>query len=262
MKLITLTTDFGTRDWYVACMKGVILSLEPRQPIVDVTHEIPAGDIRAGAFVLAAAYQCFPRGSIHVAVVDPGVGSPRAALAVGTENYWFLGPDNGVLSLALTQERIKTICRIENERGLRGPVSATFHGRDIFAPPAARLSRGLGGQKLGPAQRDYVRLEWPEPGEEGDKIRGAIIYFDQFGNGISNIGAGRLDRLKSPDLVISVPGRLQAPLRRYYQAAAPGEPVAVIGSSNFLEIAVNGGSARQLLGLEAGDPVLVSPKNH
>src|SRR5208283_126339 len=163
MNLITLTTDFGTRDWFVGTMKGVILSRCPRAAIVDITHEIPAGDIRAGAFALAAGCRFFPKGTVHVAVVDPGVGSARHAIVVQTANYFFVGPDNGVLSFALAKEKIKTIRRLENKGIFLQPVSCTFHGRDIFAPVAARLCRGFPIHKLGPLQKDFVRLPWPEP---------------------------------------------------------------------------------------------------
>src|SRR5262245_4734331 len=143
MHVITLTTDFGTRDWFAGTMKGVILGINPRATIVDLTHGIPAGDVRTGAFALAAGYRFFPKGTVHVAVVDPGVGGKRGALAVQTANYFFVGPDNGVLSFALRDEKIKAIYRLENRELFMKAVSHTFHGRDVFAPVAAYLSRGI-----------------------------------------------------------------------------------------------------------------------
>ena len=154
MRLITLTTDFGTRDWFVGTMKGVILGIQPRARVVDITHEIGGGEVRAGAFALRASYSFFPQGTVHIAVVDPGVGSPRRALAVQTANYFFVGPDNGVLSFALMRERIKSIHALENEKYFLKPVSRTFHGRDIFAPVAAHLSRGVSIQTFGPRLKD------------------------------------------------------------------------------------------------------------
>src|SRR6185437_8130238 len=158
MNIITLTTDFGLADWFAATMKGVILSIQPDAHIVDMTHDIRPGDIRAGAFALAAGCRFFPKATIHVAVVDPGVGSERRAIAVRTSDYFFVGPDNGVLSLALAGENIKAIHRITNERLFRHPISNTFHGRDIFAPVAGHLSKGLPVRRLGPAMKSFVRL--------------------------------------------------------------------------------------------------------
>jgi S-adenosylmethionine hydrolase len=238
MAIITLTTDFGVRDWFVGSMKGVILGINPQTQIVDITHEIPAGDVRAGAFALMAACRCFPRLAVHVAVVDPAVGSERAAIAVRTADYFFVGPDNGVLSFALARETVLEIRRIENEAYFRKPVSATFHGRDIFAPVAARLTQGILLDSLGRKLDDFVRLPWPQ--------RGEVMYIDRFGNAITNINV-RPARVR-------VGGR-QLPVVNYYQQGRPNEPVGLMGSSGFLEIAINGGNAAQLLGLRIGDPV-------
>lgn len=252
MPIITLTTDFGTRDWFVGSMKGVILGIHPQTQIVDITHEVPAGDVRAGAFVLAACYRCFPRLTVHVAVVDPGVGSERAAIAVRTAEYFFVGPDNGVLSFALAQEKVLEIRRIENAALLRPPVSHTFHGRDVFAPVAARLTQGVLLESLGAKLDGYTRLDFAEPKVVGGVLRGEIIYIDRFGNGITNLralapSAGR----------VRVAGKLECPVGRIYQDVASGQPVALVGSTGFLEIAINGGHAAQSLGLKIGDVVEV-----
>jgi S-adenosyl-L-methionine hydrolase (adenosine-forming) len=250
MAIITLTTDFGTRDWFVGSMKGVILGVNPQITIVDITHEIPAGDIRAGAFALAASCRCFPRLTVHVVVVDPGVGSSRAAIVVRTTDYFFVGPDNGVMSLALSQENVLEIRRIENETFLRQPVSGTFHGRDVFAPVAARLTQGVMLDAIGGKLPDYVRLEWVQPKAVGGLLRGEIIHIDRFGNCITNIGAAVKVTGK-----VRVAGTVECEFRRAYSEVAPNQPVALIGSTGFLEIAVNGGHAAQLLGLKIGDPV-------
>ena len=187
MQLITLTTDFGLTDWFVGTMKGVILGIAPRATIVDITHQIPAGDIRSGAFALLGSYRFFPKGSVHVAVIDPGVGSERKAIVAETDNYFFIGPDNGVLSWTLPKERIKTIRALENEHYFLHLISGTFHGRDIFAPVAAHLASGVPTRKLGPVSKGFMRLPWPEPKRARNRIEGEIVYIDRFGNAITNL---------------------------------------------------------------------------
>src|SRR5438094_5367892 len=259
MPIITLTTDFGHKDWFVGTMKGVILGLNPRARIVDLTHDVPGGDIRAGAFALAAGCRFFPKGSIHVAVVDPGVGSARKAVAMQTADYVFIGPDNGVLSLALASEKIKTIHSLENEAFFLQPPSRTFHGRDIFAPVGAHLSRGVPIRRFGPRLKDLVRLGWPKARRQGGSIQGEVIYIDRFGNAISNIGNELLSGLS--EAVCNVVGNVRwtCPLRDSYAAVPAGRPVAVPGSTGFLEIAVNGGSAANTLGLKIGSRLLIRP---
>lgn len=276
MQLITLTTDFGTRDWFVGTMKGVILSILPRATVVDLTHEIPPGDVRAGAFALAAGCRFFPKGTVHVAVVDPGVGSARHAIAVQTARYFFVGPDNGVLSWALAREKIKTIRQLTNEKLFLKSVSHTFHGRDVFAPIAAHLSCGVPIQKLGPALNDFVRLDWPQLRTTRTGIEGEVVYIDRFGNAITNIlndAIGAPTSLPASFLKGQTPARIPAlpgswtvlakekaicVVASFYQSVRPGQPVAVPGSSGFLEIAVNGGSAERKLGLGIGCKVRLS----
>src|SRR5436309_11712909 len=176
-------------------MKGVILGLQPRAQIVDITHEIPAGDIRAGAFALAASYKFFPKQTLHVAVIDPGVGSRRRAIAVQTVNYFFVGLDSGVLSLALAREKIKAVHQITNEQLFFRPVSNTFHGRDVFAPVAANLSKGLPLEKVGAPLKEFVKLSWPETHRTANSIKGEIAYIDRFGNAITNIANAALASL-------------------------------------------------------------------
>jgi len=198
MRFISLTTDFGLSDWFVGTMKGVIYRINPRVTVVDLTHDLLPGDIRAGSFALAAAYRYFPKGTIHVAVVDPGVGTDRKAIAVRTADYFFVGPDNGVLSFALRKERIKSIHALENKTHFLKPLSQTFHGRDIFAPVAAELSRGLAIRKLGPAVHDLVHLPWPEPRHRQGSIKGEVVYIDRFGNAITNIEAPKSPSTAAP----------------------------------------------------------------
>lgn len=255
MRLITLTTDFGTQDWFVGTLKGVILGIAPRATVVDITHGIPAGDLRAGAFALAAACRFFPAGTIHVAVVDPGVGSRRAAIAVRTARATFIGPDNGVLSWALRNETIKAIRRMENRRCFLPEISRTFHGRDVFAPVAAHLSRGASFARLGPRTSDYVRLPWPEVRRMDKGVEGEVLCIDRFGNAITNLPAGAFPEGGATRLQVCRRGQPVCAVGDCYQAVALGHPVAVWGSSGYLEIAVNGGSAAGKLGLKVGDLV-------
>ncbi len=275
MQIITLTTDFGTQDWFVGTMKGVVLGIAPRAAIVDITHEIPAGNIRAGAFALAAGYRFFPKGTVHVAVVDPGVGGARKAIAVQTADYLFVGPDNGVLFLALAKEKIKSVHSLENANYFLRPVSHTFHGRDIFAPVAAHLSCGTPIRKFGPAQKDFIRLSRPQPRARRNRIEGEVIFVDQFGNAITDIEntslnlknevvPGRRPALRSTSVSgLNASSEVFAGRRRlcqvkaFYQSVRAGQAVALPGSCGFLEIAVNGGSAAKRFGLKIGDRISI-----
>ena len=257
MKPIALLTDFGTKDWFVAEMKAVILSVNPRATIVDITHDIAPGDVTAGAFNLLACHAWFPKGTIFVAVVDPGVGSKRAALAVrtdGAHGYVFVGPDNGLFSLVLDNYYKSTVRSLENTRYFQKEISSTFHGRDIFAPVAAHLSRGVAFEKLGPKVEATVGLSTMAAAHATKKgIEGSVIYIERFGNAVTNISSS----LASQAGRIRVKGRT-IPLRGSYSDVAQGNPVAVIGSCGFVEISVNRGNAAQKLRLKIGDRVTVS----
>lgn len=254
MGLITLTTDFGTGDWFVGAMKGVMVSVSGRNRIIDITHDIPPGDIQAGAFALASSYKYFPPDTIHVAVVDPGVGSSRPAIAVKTKSFVFVGPDNGVLSLALGNEDVQSIHRIENKALFHQPVSRTFHGRDIFAPVAAHLGREASIQDVGPATKNYIRLPWPNVQQQGDLTIGEVIYVDRFGNCVTNLPASTLTGDSAPKQALLCNGKL-CPVAKYYSEVPNGEALALIGSSDCVEIALNGGNAAKTLNLKVGDAV-------
>src|ERR1035438_6028745 len=257
MSVLTLTTDFGTHDWFVGTMKGVIASIAPAANVIDLTHDLPPGDIRGGAFALAASHRFFPKGSIHVAVVDPGVGSRRKAIAVQTAKSLFVGPDNGVLSWALAKEKIRAISALENEAYFLRPVSQTFHGRDVFAPVAAHLSRGVPIQKFGSALKDFVRLAWPEPRMRWGGLEGEVVYIDRFGNAITNLEGGLLKRAGGASCEVHAKRRWNCPVKSFYQAVPPNKPIALVGSSGFLEIAINGGSAAKVLGVRVGTRVVL-----
>jgi S-adenosyl-L-methionine hydrolase (adenosine-forming) len=256
VSVITLTTDFGTRDWFVGTMKGVIAGIVPKAKVIDLTHDLPQGDIRGGAFALAASWRYFPKGTVHVVVVDPGVGSRRQAIAVQTTKGVFVGPDNGVLCWALARERITAMHALENEAYFVQPVSRTFHGRDVFAPVAAHLSLGVPIRKFGPALKDLVRLSWPEPRVRRGGVEGEVVYIDRFGNAITNLESSLLEGSKRASCEVYAKRRRICPLKAFYQAVPPNSPVALVGSSGFLEIAVNGGSAEKVLGVRLGTRVV------
>ncbi len=254
--LITLLSDFGTRDAYVASMKGVMLSLNPAAELVDLTHAVSPQDIRTGAFILAEAAAYFPPGTIHLAVVDPGVGGARRALAAACRGHFWVGPDNGLFHFAFAQAPVLEIVSLENPAYFRPQVSATFHGRDIFAPVAAHLSLGVDLHRLGPKITDPVSLSFPGPEFSPDAIRGEIIYVDGFGNLISNV--------RAPDLTSWLGGRnfsLQAGtlhlkgLAHSYADVAPGEFLALTDSLGLVEIACARDNAARRLNAGVGLPV-------
>lgn len=253
--MIALMTDFGTKDYFVAEMKALILSINPGEVIVDITHEIPPQDVNSGAFVLWASYKWFPKGTIFVAVVDPGVGTPRAPLLLKTRNYFFIGPDNGLLSIAAEDDGVEEIYSIT----ARLPqTSTTFHGRDVFAYAAALLSRGVRPEHLGVKISSYVRLRRPEAVRAGDALRGSLIYVDRFGNIYTSINESLIKEMANygDELCVNISGRsYRARFLQSYGYAEPGEMVLLINSEGFLEIAINRGNAAERLGHKPGEVV-------
>lgn len=255
MRAITLTTDFGLRDPYVAEMKAVILSIAPAARLVDVTHDIAPHAVAEGALALEAAAPFFPAGTIHVAVVDPGVGSARRGLALVAGDHVFVGPDNGLFTPFLGGTRWRAV-ELAAVAYRRDPVCPTFHGRDIFAPAAAHLALGLDLGCLGPALGDPVRLPWRQARTGARTIAGAVVHVDRFGNLVTSIRAEALEGL-GPPAEIRVAGRV-LPLVGTYADLARGRAGALIGSGNRLEIAVREGSAAAVLRARRGTPVVVS----
>ena len=253
--VITLLTDFGLNGPYVASMKGVILGIYPEVSIVDISHEICPQNIEEAAFILYHAYSYFPPGSIHVVVVDPGVGKDRAILTVQTENFIFLAPDNGVLKYIYRDNPEAQVYRVTDSSYFLKKVSATFHGRDIFAPVAAHLSRGVKPDSLGDLADCFIKGSVPEPAIKDQKISGEIVYFDRFGNGITNITGELLQELNIS--AIKVRSSTIRSLSRAYMDVPVKEPLALIGSCNTLEISVNQGNAKDHMGLHTGDSVQV-----
>ncbi|HEV8714076.1 MAG TPA: SAM-dependent chlorinase/fluorinase [Candidatus Binatia bacterium] len=253
--LITLLTDFGTQDAFVGIMKGVILSINPGVALVDLSHAVPPQDIVAGALLLRSAVAFFPPGTIHVAVVDPGVGSARRALLIETHNAFFLGPDNGLLSLAAPADRVVRIVHLTNAEYFLAARSHTFHGRDVFAPVAAHLSLGTAPERFGPSLTAMERLALPGVEYRGAGLTGSVIYIDHFGNLITNITEADLPPFSKESLLVSIGDMRVQGVVASYAAVEIGAPVALINSWGMLEVAVRNGSAAHRFGVLSGHPV-------
>jgi S-adenosylmethionine hydrolase len=256
--IITLLSDFGTRDPYVAAMKGVILSIQPEAVLVDLTQEVPPQDIVAGAFLLAGAAPYFPPRTIHLAVVDPGVGTQRRALAARARGQFWVGPDNGLFHLVFLESGAPDIVSLENPHYFRESVSPTFHGRDIFAPVAAYLSHGTPLDAFGSPLSDPVALPWPQSIYTPEAVRGEIVYVDGFGNLVSNIRGSNLMAWLGEETHAVILGSLTIKgLARTYGDVAPKEFLALVGSHGYLEIACAQGNAARRLGMGKGRSLAV-----
>ena len=254
--VITLLTDFGLRDHYVAAMKGVILGICPDARIVDVTHDVNSYEVAEAAFLLSQMWTAFPKKTVHVVVVDPGVGSMRRPILAEVGGHRFIAPDNGVLTAVLTLDGCK-VRHITAEKYFRRPVSQTFHGRDIFAPVAARLAAGkAAAAKLGPAIDNHLRLTFERPSRTARRgWTGAILHVDHFGNVVTNIPIAEFPQLETQPFEVNVGFRSVGKLARSYAEMPQGQLCAIVGSSGYLEISVNQDSAAKILGCEAGAPV-------
>jgi S-adenosylmethionine hydrolase len=256
--VITLLTDFGLKDPYVASMKGVILSINPRCTLVDITHQVNSHDIKEGAFILGQAYSNFPKGTIHLSVVDPGVGSPRKPILIVTQNYFFIGPDNGLFSFALRGEQVKQAVVLTNQKFFRSEISSTFHGRDIFAPVAAYLTLGVKPQSFGPSTKSWREISFPSPAMKQGKLVGEIVYVDAFGNLVSNIDRkSLLQFLGGRPFVIKIGRRTVRGGKKGYWEGRRDEPMALIGSGGFLEISIREDNAQKALKVKRGDQIIV-----
>jgi S-adenosyl-L-methionine hydrolase (adenosine-forming) len=260
-RIVTFTTDFGLQDPFVGIMHGVVLNIEAATRIVDISHAVPSFNVLDGAFTIAQSYRFFPQRTVHVVVVDPGVGSERRPILAETENFIFIAPDNGVLSLVEQREARFTVRHITAERYFLQLVSQTFHGRDIFAPVAGWLSKGVAPTEFGPEITDYVRLPLPavECHKDG-RVCGSVIKVDKFGNLITNFTALDLPLpfSMSPERSkIIVAGNVVSRECRSYAEGEPGELFAIFGSSEYLEIALKQASAAEKLRVQAGEPVII-----
>lgn len=253
--LITLTTDFGTRDGYVAQMKGVILGINPEARLIDVTHDIESFDVMGAALVLKGLSEYFPEGTTHLAVVDPGVGSNRRGIVMRLDERFYVGPDNGLFSLVFARSRSKEVREISNSNLVLPEPHPTFHGRDMFAPVAAHLSLGIALDSVGPVIEDPVMFSVPEPIETENGIEGEVIHIDRFGNLTTNIEAGMLSR---PLASVEIAGRKIKGVKKFFSEVPAGSPVALINSFGFLEIAVNLGNASLDLGVQKSSRVKVN----
>ena len=257
--IVTLLSDFGTRDHYVAAMKGAILTRLPEAVLVDVSHDVPPRDIAVAAYLLAGCRRDFPPGTVHLAVVDPGVGSERLPMALAAADQFFVGPDNGIFTHVLRETESWRARRIAAADLFRVPVSATFHGRDIFAPAAAALASGMPIEKVGPPIGKPVELDLPEVIIAEREVRGAVIYVDRFGNLITNIRARHLDaaELKPEMMAATIAGEAVEGFADFYAAGPPDRPFFLFGSGGYLELAVRGGSAADTLHAERGDRITI-----
>jgi hypothetical protein len=256
--LITLLTDFGTKDHYVASMKGTILNINPQCTLIDITHHVNPQDIKEGAFILANAYCSFPKGTIHLSVVDPGVGSPRKPILLVTKDYFFVGPDNGLFTFALKREEVRKVVALSNPKYFLSHVSTTFHGRDLFAPVAAHLSLGVKPQAFGPILDSWVEIDFKKPKTRGRKLMGEVLHIDAFGNLISNIDSRQIfNHVQDDSFVIRIGGRAIHGLEKGYWEGKKNEPIALIGSGGFLEVSVREGNAQKVLKVKRGDRIIV-----
>jgi S-adenosylmethionine hydrolase len=260
-KIVTLLSDFGLKDPYVAEMKAVILSRCSEAKIVDISHEVDKFDVRMGAFILASAVPYFPEGTVHVAVVDPGVGTARRPVVVEARRGCYVGPDNGVLMSAASKEGLEHVYVIESTRYIFHDVSGTFHGRDVFAPAAAYLALGVAGSEFGREVWDYVMPEFAKPVLKENAVFGEVLHVDDFGNVVTNISSETMKKLavsENESLLVEV-GEKTATLRlcSAYGEVAKDRPLLSLGSHDFLEISVNQGSAARLFRVKRGDSVRV-----
>lgn len=258
--LIALITDFGEQDWYVGTMKGVIKNIAPEAEIIDVCHQVPAQSVVAGAFVLRNAYEFFPAGTVFCVVVDPGVGTRREAIVASDGKYFFVAPNNGVLALVAKEARDWHVHRITRRKFLLPSVSATFQGRDVFAPVAAHLARGKEIAAFGPPLKRFVTLKGLQPRRVGRNVLvGKVLYIDTFGNLITNVRREELLRLgrKAPATMIAVSGKTLRGIHKTFGSVRRGQALAYWGSSGWLEIGVNHGNAAEVFQARVGTVVEV-----
>ena len=256
--IITLTTDFGSGDHLVGCMKGVILNINPAVRIVDINHNVTPFDILDGALSIANACRYFPPRTIHLVIVDPGVGTQRRPLLVSSEKHYFIAPDNGVLSLVFERESC-TVRHITSDHYFLNPVSPTFHGRDIFAPTAAWLAKAFQTEAFGEEITDYVRFTMPKAKSSGQAVKGVVLRVDAFGNLMTNLTAEDVPAaaVSSGTIKLAVNGKQIQRFVQTFGLGAPGEPIALFGSAGFLEVAVNRGNAARTLAVNRGAEVIL-----
>lgn len=253
--MITLLTDFGTRDYFVAALKGSILSINPKAQLVDITHEIAAHDIMEAAFTLNACYRDFPQSTIHLAVVDPGVGSSRRPIVAISDGHFFVGPDNGIFNFVFSRSRDLHVVHATNPKFHRAQISSTFHGRDVFAPLAAHLDLGINAREMGSETRDFQKLEIARLSSAEGEVLGEIIHIDRFGNCITNLRSDEIDipQARGGDLEIGT-ARV-AHFADHFAEVPEGVLFAYFGSAGYIEMALRCESAASRFGVKLGTPV-------
>jgi S-adenosylmethionine hydrolase len=260
--IITMTTDFGLSDHFVGTMKGVILEIAPEAEIVDICHSVQAFDVLDGALTIAQAYSYFPNGTVHMVVVDPGVGTERRPILLSTGRHFFVAPDNGVLSLIYGREERLDVRHITSDHYFKQPLSNTFHGRDIFAPVAAYLAKRVETMKFGEPITDFVRFNAPKPKPvDANTLRGVVLKVDRFGNLVTNITAQDVPAIfqsEPPTFTLRVGKREITAIHTNYAVGTPNEVFAIVGSMGYLEIAANRAAAAQILGVGKGAEVLIA----
>ncbi len=259
--IVTLTTDFGLNDHFVGAMKGVILDIVPEAAIVDISHAVQAYDVLDGALAIAQAYSYFPTGTVHMVVVDPGVGTTRRPILASSDGYHFVAPDNGVLSMVYAREERIHVRHITSDHYFRQPMSNTFHGRDVFAPVAAYLAKLVDSHKFGDEIEDYVKFAAPKPKAAGEnRIRAVVLKVDRFGNLVTNVTPADVPALfaaKASAFKIVVGSREITEIHSTYAEGSPGEVFGILGSMGYLEIAANRGAAAQITGAGKGAEVSI-----
>jgi S-adenosylmethionine hydrolase len=256
--VITFTTDFGTRDPYVGIMKGIVLTINPKADQIDITHDIPPHDIVNASFIMANVYHYFPLGTVHVAVVDPGVGGGRKNIAVLTEHYFFIGPDNGIFTLVFSKEKILEIREIKNIPFIMKKISNTFHGRDVFAPCAGHLSAGKSFSDLGPVIDTIKNIKYPEIQKSKNTLIGEVVSIDSFGNMITNISERDLKTfIGKRKFEIYFASERFNKIAYHYSEIPLGKPLILFGSTGNLEISMNGGSASSYFMTSLGTKITV-----
>ena len=253
--IVTLTTDFGLSDHFTGTMKGVILRICPAAEIVDITHQVSAFEITEAAFVISEAYRYFPKKTVHLVVIDPGVGTARRPIVAEAAGQFFVAPDNGVLSMIYAREKHK-VRAVTSDKHFLKPVSRTFHGRDIFAPTAAHLAKGARPASFGRLIQDYCRLRFAEPLRIGKRVwQGTVLKTDHFGNLITNLHIAEFPALADRPFQLHCGTATIDHLNATFAEGAPGEPLLIVGSSGFLEVVANQDSAAKILGCTTGSPV-------
>lgn len=256
---ICLLTDFGLKDGYVGTLKGVISNIAPKASIIDLSHEIEPYNILQAGFVLHQSYRYFPKGTIFVAVVDPGVGSDRKPILIKTKNYYFVGPDNGIFSLVHSEEKVEQIVHLQNSKYFLNSVSSTFHGRDIFAPVAAHLSLGISCSSFGQKMEQCQKLHEFFPAIKKDRIFGRVLSIDRFGNMITNVSKRFLEENFSDlDFSVLIKGKKIRKIYSYYTEGKKGEIFLLFGSSGFLEIVMNQSSTAKFLKVKNGTQMVLN----